>query len=239
MCEQVKQARQRISDSILGLSIHLIKGHELTSFVGYVLQIQGRAEPARLALVLGKIDFEDERFSTDDWKALQSKMPYKAVPVMEVDDKLFAQSHAMLRFAGKLASLYPSDELSAFLVDEVVDTVSDLTNCMYRYVGPDDKQRRQNREIFARDDIPRYWGGLEARLNNTGAGPFVLGDQVSIADISIFCLFTVIKQGIIDHVPKDILDEYCTLKGVYDAFWNIPEVQQWYEQHPIPNVNAS
>lgn len=200
--------------------------------------VKGRAEATRLALVIGGIDFEDERINGEEWAVMKKKMPYKAVPIMTVDNRVYAQSIAMLRYAGKLTGLYPSDDLAALFVDEVGDTVTDLFACLYRCMGKDDQKMRESRHQFVHEDIPRYWGGLEARLNNAGAGPFILGEKISIADLGIFCMFTTVKSGIVDYVELDVLDEYVTLKGVYDSVTSIPEVKEWYQKHPIKNVTT-
>ena len=48
----------------------------------------GRGEPARLALNLAGIDFEDQRISLADWPTVKADYPYQQVPVMEIDGKV-------------------------------------------------------------------------------------------------------------------------------------------------------
>lgn len=69
----------------------------------------GRGEPARLALSIGGIAFEDDRVSLPDWERRKADMPFGALPVLEVDGQIVAQSNAINRYVGKLADLYPSD----------------------------------------------------------------------------------------------------------------------------------
>jgi len=67
--------------------------------------IQGVAEKVRLALVLGKIPFEDVRVQMADWPALKASTPYGQLPMMSIDGaEPMAQSDAMLRYAGTLAT---------------------------------------------------------------------------------------------------------------------------------------
>lgn len=86
----------------------------------------GRGEPARLALHLGGIAFEDRRIGFKDWDALREAMPFRALPVLEVDGRMVAQSNSINRYVGKLAGLYPGDDLQALLCDEVMDAVEDM-----------------------------------------------------------------------------------------------------------------
>lgn len=47
----------------------------------------GRAEPARLAMIVGGLAVEDKRISFSEWGALRDNMPLRALPVLEVDGK--------------------------------------------------------------------------------------------------------------------------------------------------------
>merc|ERR1719210_2105038 len=61
------------------------------------LDIKGVAEPVRLALFIGGLPFEDRRVSYEQILEL----PCGQVPVLEIDGEAFAQSMALLRWAGR------------------------------------------------------------------------------------------------------------------------------------------
>src|SRR5271169_6432198 len=67
----------------------------------------GRGEPARLALSIGGIPFEDDRVAPSNWPSRKADTPFGALPVLEVDGKAVSQSNAINRYVGKLADLYP------------------------------------------------------------------------------------------------------------------------------------
>jgi Glutathione S-transferase, N-terminal domain len=81
----------------------------------------GRGEPARLALSIGGIVFEDDRVAASDWERRKAYTPFGALPVLEVDGQIVAQSNAINRYVGKLAALYPSDPWQAALCDEAME----------------------------------------------------------------------------------------------------------------------
>ena len=81
----------------------------------------GRGEPARLALHIGGVAFEDHRIAGKDWPAFRDKTPFFAMPTLEVDGKIVSQSNSINRYVGKLAGLYPKDDWQALLCDEVMD----------------------------------------------------------------------------------------------------------------------
>jgi glutathione S-transferase len=85
--------------------------------------IEGAAEPTRLALVLTGTAFEDDRVNFGAWGALKPTTPYGGLPVMAVDGAVHTESGAMLRWVGATFSkpdkqLYPSDKM--FELEETV-----------------------------------------------------------------------------------------------------------------------
>ena len=194
---------------------------------------QGRAEVIRLALHIADIPFEDERIKLPDWPALKPTTPYGSLPTATIDGELVAQSSAIVHYAGKLSGLYPSDPKDALPVDEVLATVDDIIQAAYSYRGSDKDQLKEAREKFVKESVPRYIGGLEKRLEVFGKGPFVCGDNVTIADLGI-CTFVIqMKSGKIDHVPKDIIHRFPRIITAYDAVMDLPKVKEWYKDHSL------
>ncbi|CAK0794052.1 unnamed protein product [Prorocentrum cordatum] len=92
----------------------------------------GRAEPIRLALRIGGIEFQDQRITNIEWAtAAKQTTPYGQVPVLVVEQTQIAQTKNILRYLGKLIKhdgrlLYPEDPLVAAKVDEVLDAFDDV-----------------------------------------------------------------------------------------------------------------
>ena len=86
----------------------------------------GRGEPARLALSIGGIAFEDDRVAFTDWERRKPDTPFGHLPVLKVDGQTVAQSNAINRYVGKLVDLYPSDPWQAALCDEAMEAVEDI-----------------------------------------------------------------------------------------------------------------
>merc|ERR1711884_1019773 len=88
-----------------------------------------RAEVSRLALHLGKVEFEDKKIkSLDEFKA-SGIAPLGQAPILEVDGKVVAQTGAIARYCGKASGFYPKDDdFAAAKIDEIIDTATDITN---------------------------------------------------------------------------------------------------------------
>lgn len=86
----------------------------------------GRAQPVRLALALGNVCWEDEYLSFPEFGKLKAGggLRFGGMPMAEIPTEkgtvTVSQSNAILCYAGKLAGLYPKDDVQAAQVDELV-----------------------------------------------------------------------------------------------------------------------
>lgn len=170
----------------------------------------GRGEPARLALFLGGIDFEDQRVLFDQWPALKPQMPFQALPVLEVDGKAITQSNTINRYVGKLASLYPVDPWQAALCDEVMDAVDDISQKIFATLFIDEEEKKKTREVIAEGPIPMYLTRLQAYLRDRGEAYFA-DNRLTVADLKVFVWIRHLRSGVLDHIPADIVERNAPL----------------------------
>ena len=65
--------------------------------------IEGVAEPIRLAFAFAGVEFEDDRIKFPQWQELKPTTPHGTLPIMTIDDgPVITQSQAMLRYAASL-----------------------------------------------------------------------------------------------------------------------------------------
>ena len=123
------------------------------NLVACVTHALWRSQPIRDAFRIGKIEFTDNRMSYPQYGEFKAagKAP-TGVPVLEIDGKLIGQSNAILAFAGKKAKLYPTDDLEALQVDEVLAAVEDLIASMaHTFYMP---ERREGRRPSGKSCLP-------------------------------------------------------------------------------------
>lgn len=96
----------------------------------YYFNIPGKGEPIRLACAYGGVPLEDFRMHANEFHDLKvnGKLAFGQVPALSVDDDtMITQSAAIMRYVGKLAGLYPTnDDLYAAKIDMLVDSENDL-----------------------------------------------------------------------------------------------------------------
>jgi glutathione S-transferase len=190
----------------------------------------GRGEPARLALHIGGIAFEDHRIAGKDWPALRDKTPFLALPTLEVDGRVFSQSNSINRYVGKLTGLYPSDDLQALLCDEVMEAVEDISNRIAQTIGLPEDGKKKAREELAAGHITRYLEQFQARLEAAG-GEYFADRHLTVADLKVAMLIRWLRSGVLDYIPKDLVDTVAPqLVKHCERVTGHPKVAEYYQR---------
>jgi glutathione S-transferase len=165
----------------------------------------GRAEPIRLALAIGSIAFEDNRFTFAEFAEVRKTAPFGQVPMLYVDGVQVTQSDAMLRYAGKLAGLYPSDPWQGLLCDEVAYVVEEAgvkLGPTFRMTGDEQKAARL---ALVDGSMPIYLGWLQSQLLAHG-GQYFADNRLTVADLKVFVDVRALNSGRLDHVPVNLVE---------------------------------
>lgn len=193
----------------------------------------GRGEPARLALSMGGVPFEDDRVAFADWPDRKGSMPFGAMPVLVADGKVLAQSNAINRYVAKLTGLYPSDFWQAALCDEAMDAVEDVTNEIVRTMYVPDEEKKARREALAEDMFPLYLKRLGQNLTAHG-GRYFADDRLTIADLKVAMLIRQLRSGILDHLPTDLPDRVAPeLVDHFQRVMKDPAIKAYYAKRGV------
>ena len=190
----------------------------------------GRGEPARLALHIGGMAFEDQRVAGKDWPALRDKTPFLAMPTLEVDGKIVSQSNSINRYVGKLTGLYPKDDWQAFLCDEVMDAAEDIGTRIGHTIDLPAEAKKKAREELAAGHITHYLEQLQARLKAAG-GEYFADRRLTVADLKLFMLVRWLRSGALDHIPKDLVDRVAPLLAQhFERVASHPKIAEYYKR---------
>ncbi len=195
--------------------------------VTYFDMAGSRGEDVRLALVIAGRAFDDERVDRDAFLKLKPELPFGSLPVLEIEGHgVFSQTNAILRLIGRLCDLYPQEPYEAARHDALMDAVEDLRH----RIGPtariqDAAAKRAARQELATDVIPRWGRGVERLI---GQGPFVGGERPGVADIKLYMMDRWLSSGVLDDIPKDVLDDCPRLKAVAKGIATHPAVVSWH-----------
>ena len=165
----------------------------------------GRGEPIRLAFHIGGIGFEDVRLKGPEFREVQPSFRFHALPVLEIDGQQITQSNSILRHVGKLAGLYPTDDLQALCCDETMDAVEDLSHAIGKTFFLKGDEMKQAREDLVKGRLATYIKGLDGLLAR-GGGQYFADGRVTVADLKVFVETRNLAKGTLDHVPTDIVE---------------------------------
>merc|ERR1712241_1166841 len=191
-----------------------------------------RAEVSRLALHLGKVEFEDKKIkSLDEFKA-SGIAPLGQAPILEVDGKVVAQTGAIARYCGKLGGFYPKDDdFAAAKIDEIIDTATDITNIIGVTMRMKDEQEKlAARKELSTGKLPEILEALEKILTQNGSTGFYVGDKMTIADLAVWRLMGWINGGVLDGIPKEILDPYKQVNAHFKAMEENPQIRAYMKE---------
>ena len=192
-----------------------------------------RGEAARLAMVIGKVPFEDDRVKFADWEGRKPGTPFGALPVLERDGQTVAQSNGINRYVGKLAGLYPSDDWQAALCDEAMDAVEEIATRAWSTMFLPPAEKKAQRESLAAGPLPYSLDRLQRRLDAQG-GQYFADGRLTVADLKVFVWTRHLRSGQLDHVPVDLTErvaprlvEHCERVGQH------PAVKAYYAERKV------
>ena len=166
----------------------------------------GRGEPVRIAFRAAGIEFEDHRISFADFMEQRGKMRFNCAPVLEIDGVEVTQSNSMCRYIGKMAGLYPEDELQALYCDEAMDAVEDLLHQIVGTFGLEGDELKRAREKLVDGWLSVFLRGL-GELLERGGGQYFADSRLTVADLKVFVQVRSIRSGNLEHVPLDLVEK--------------------------------
>jgi len=158
---------------------------------------RGRAELARILFNVAGQSWDDVRYPIDPitferkaWEADSHKMPFRKIPVLEVDGKQVAQSHAIERFLAKRFNLFGDCDVEGAQIDALCEQFVDVKE-LYNTAKKAEKEGKKEGELkkFFTTELPKQFGLLEAVLVKNG-GEWFAGKRMSLADLAFFHLMS-------------------------------------------------
>ena len=86
----------------------------------------GRAEAIRMLLAAGKVEYEDCRLTSEEWKTIKPTTPFGGVPVLHWDGEEIPQANTILRFVAKNCGLDGKDDIECARADSILEHCNEL-----------------------------------------------------------------------------------------------------------------
>nr|CAB3254089.1 hematopoietic prostaglandin D synthase-like [Phallusia mammillata] len=187
----------------------------------YYFPLKGRGEVIRLLFHYAGVEFEDIRVSFKDWPSMKNDMPYKQMPVLEVDGVKLSQSAAIGRYVARELGLMGKTSLEGAKADEIGEAVHDVMMKL-PWTETNEEEKKKLMQTALNEGIPPMLKLLETRLD----GDYFLS-QASSADI--------VFAGCADYLQSlksDILDDTPRLAALKDRIFSNPGVAKYVAGRP-------
>jgi len=187
----------------------------------------GRAEPVRIAFHAAGIEFEDHRIAFPEFAETRGSMRFNSVPVLEIDGKVVTQTNGMCRYVGKLAGLYPEDDLQALYCDEALGAIEELLHRIVPTFSLEGDELKAAREKLAETWISTFVKGLGEMLER--GGDYFADNRFTIADMKVAFVLQWFNSGQLDHIPTDLVEKLApALNAHIERTMNEPVVKAYY-----------
>jgi len=194
--------------------------------------VRGRAEVSRLMLAHKGVEYEDNRITGDQWKALKPKTPFGSMPLLEYNGLELAQSMTIGRFLAREMNLAGKTRTEEAQVDMVVDCIIDLIGARIKAVfEKDEKKKAELMEKLKKETVPGAMANLEAILAKNG-GKFMVGNDVTWADFEVSNFF----QAVLTEHGEAAFGANKQLLALTKSVMEMPNVKAWIETRPKTNL---
>ena len=187
----------------------------------------GRAEPVRIAFHAAGIEFEDHRISFPEFAEMRGSTRFNSVPVLEIDGKAVTQTNGMCRYVGRMAGLYPTDDLQALYCDEALGAIEELLHRIVPTFSLEGDEQKVAREKLVETWITIFIKGLAEMLER--GGEYFADNRFTVADMKVAFTLQWFNSGQLDHVPTDLVEQLApALNAHIERTMNDPVVKAYY-----------
>jgi len=189
--------------------------------------INGRAEVARLILAFAGVEFEDHRFSFEEWATIKPETPFGKVPVLYIDGIPLCENGAIVRYLASLHGLNGESLLQQAFVEMAAGTLMDVFGKI-PYMEQDEEKKEEGTKIAFKDHIIPTLTKMEKKLKERGA-KFLIGNKASYADLTLMNLFIIAEAR---YSSRLSLEDYPCLNDLKKRLQVTEGVKQYLAKHP-------
>ncbi|KAH9508183.1 Glutathione S-transferase 3 [Bulinus truncatus] len=186
---------------------------------------RARAEVSRLLLAAGGQDYEDVRIPESQWPQEKKKMPFGQVPVLQIGEKMFAQSVAIETYLARELGLHGKTNLESLMIDQVVQFNQEFRAKAVTAIKELDSNRKAELIKNVKEvEVPRYFTHLEQLLKENDIDYFV-GSSLTYADISTYDnIYAFSTRGPLLELSDD---NFPLLKSLYNRVENTERIKEY------------
>lgn len=192
--------------------------------------VRGRAETTRMMFALAGVPYEDVRLTNEEWPALKNGTPFGQLPVLEVNGSYtLCQQFTIERYIAGELGLNGRNSQEAATIDMISECMRDsMALIVLAFNEPDQEKKVALLTEYATttkaSGLQNYMRFLDAQLRK----PWFLGDQISLADVTVYNGLCNIKMLVPTAVP-----ETGSIAEWLRRFEAHPRIDHWIKTRPV------
>ncbi len=201
--------------------------------------IQGRAEVIRMILRYSNVEFEDIRINYPTWKTMEKphKFKFGQLPILEIDDKVIAQTQVIARYLSRKFGYLPIDPDAALPIEEL-NTFIDSDISERQSIGgmfKDPEQKENYRHKYFTEHLPSKLIYLEDILQKNKTG-YLIGDKMTLADFALvdFAQRVLYDKDWVERT-KPVLERFPNTTDYLQKRFEDPKYKAYLEKKPKQN----
>jgi len=162
----------------------------------YYFKANGGADPIRFVLFANGVEFEDIRFTKEEWPKYKEELgedcTFGQVPLLKYDGKVLTQRRAILYYLASKFNILPEGTENHCSTCWYLEVLEDLMKIVLKAVyTPNEEEKKALQEKILASDLPLYFKGIEKKFNADGvAGKgYLVVDKPTLADYAVICQF--------------------------------------------------
>ncbi|PIC30025.1 hypothetical protein B9Z55_021407 [Caenorhabditis nigoni] len=203
--------------------------YKLTYFDG-----RGAGEICRQIFAFAGQEYEDQRLTDEQWEEYKAagKAPYNQLPMLTIDGKPLAQSHAMARYLAREFGINGKTHFEEAQVNSLADQFKDYYAEARPYLAVKLGYTEGDADtLYKTVYLPafkKHYGFLSKALKSSGHG-FLVGDSLTWIDL----LVAQHSADLLKREGESLFDEYPDMKTHSQDVQRIPQIAKWIEKRPV------
>ena len=192
----------------------------------YYFNVAGLAEITRLIFIYTGNEFEDVRFTREDWESkYKAEAPLGMAPFYEEGGVKLGGSLAIARYVAEKYGLGGSNPLKNAQLESYGDAIKDILSKTFPVMFASEDKKEGCRAEYMKD-IPAKFGAIEKQVR--GKDSFF--DDITWPDIMVYSMCTILTSMKLEDVFKDCPK----IKAIHAKFAENEKFKAYYAKHSLP-----
>lgn len=193
----------------------------------YYFNTRGRAELIRYIFAVAGQEYEDIRYTQEEWQQHKADFPFGTMPVLEIDGQKIGQSAAIAHYVAVQLGLAGKTEVDHLKAHALAETTRDLFEPLVAIHHEKDEERQKKlKDQYLNVTLKTVLERFEKYAEQTSG--FLVGDSLTYADLALFDTLFLISNAL----GTNVAEPYPHVNKLCKAVEENPKIAAWIAKRP-------